>query len=82
MAILIPLPHNGVIIPAASPIMSTWSSTCDFLSKLICEMVTGVSNSISLLEKICLRWGFSARIVFSISLITPLQAFRLAAVVR
>ena len=50
---LIPLPQSGVIIPAASPSKSTWSCTCDFCLKEICEMVTGVLKSISLFSNIC-----------------------------
>ena len=81
-AILIPLPHKGVIIPAASPIISRWFSTCDFLSKLICEIVSGSGKMILLSVNIFFKNGFWLKIVRSISAISPLVFFRLSAVVR
>ena len=57
-AMLIPLPHKGVITPAASPHNNTWFSTCDFFAKDICEIVMGASNNRVAFSKIFFKCLF------------------------
>ncbi len=78
---LIPLPDNGGAMPAASPIISTWFSTCVFRSKLICAIVTGWSNTLTVDWKTSSRYGFCLKMVVSISGIEWPQAFKFPAVV-
>ena len=78
---LIPLPDKGGAIPAASPISKIWFSTCVFRSKLICAIVTGWSNTLTVELKTSCRYGFRFKMVVSISGIEFPHAFKFSAVV-